>query len=135
MTTYRADVERDGKFWYIRVPQLDTSTQARHLRELDAMTRDLIANMAEVDPASFEIDFHIALPTQIQRQIDESAMAREVAVRAQGDAARLIRGAAGQLHAMGLPYRDIGQVLGVSFQRAKQLADEATDDDLLRRAG
>jgi hypothetical protein len=41
------------------------------------------------------------------------------------EAARLARDAAHRLRTLGLSFRDIGQALGVTFQRAKQLVDEA----------
>jgi hypothetical protein len=40
-------------------------------------------------------------------------------------AAQLVRHAARRLREQGLPLQDVGKVLGVSFQRAKQLIDEA----------
>jgi hypothetical protein len=36
---------RDGRFWLIHVPEIDRHTQARHLREIDTMARDLVAVM------------------------------------------------------------------------------------------
>lgn len=47
---------RDGQFWLIRVPEVDRATQARHLREVEAMARDLIAIMEDVAPDSFALD-------------------------------------------------------------------------------
>jgi hypothetical protein len=49
----------------------------------------------------------------------------EDTARAQAEAAQLSRHAAALLRGQGLTLRDVGRVLGVSFQRAKQLADEA----------
>jgi hypothetical protein len=41
------------------------------------------------------------------------------------EVARTTRRAARRLRDHGLPLQDVGQALGVSFQRAKQLIDEA----------
>ena len=47
---YTARVTRDDRFWLIHVPEIDRFTQARHLREVEAMARDLIAGtLDEVD--------------------------------------------------------------------------------------
>ena len=54
-----------------------------------------------------------------------AAHARELADRArtaQGETSAAMREAARTFAAEGLPYRDIGILLGVSYQRAQQLA-------------
>ena len=122
---YRVDVDRDGRFWRVRIPEAERSTQARHLREVELMARDLIAVMKDVPPDSFELDVHIKLPGDIRQELARSAELREQASSAQTEAARLSRDAARRLYDQGLPLRDIGQILGVSFQRAKQLVDQA----------
>jgi hypothetical protein len=125
MTTYRAEVERDGRFWRVRVPDIDRSTQARSLSEAEAMVRDLIAIMTDVPQNSFDVDMRIILPEDVQIELDQSQVLREQAKQSQAEAARLARDAAHRLHALGLSLRDIGRALGVTFQRAKQLVDEA----------
>ena len=125
MTTYRAEVERDGRFWRVRVPDIDRSTQARSLSEAEAMVRDLIAIMTDVPQNSFDVDMRIILPEDVQIELDQSQVLREQAKQSQAEAARLARDAAHRLHDLGLSLRDIGRALGVTFQRAKQLVDEA----------
>jgi hypothetical protein len=125
MTTYRAEVERDGRFWRVRVPDIDRSTQARSLSEAEAMVRDLIAIMTDVPQNSFDVDMRIILPEDVQIELDQSQILREQAKQSQAEAARLARDAAHRLHTLGLSLRDIGRALGVTFQRAKQLVDEA----------
>ena len=125
MTTYRAEVERDGRFWRVRVPDIDRSTQARSLSEAEAMVRDLIAIMTDVPQNSFEVDMRIILPEDVQIELDQSQVLREQAKQSQAEAARLARDAAHRLHDLGLSLRDIGRALGVTFQRAKQLVNEA----------
>lgn len=67
----------------------------------------------------------MVLPEAVRRDLEQSAALREEAARAQAKAAQLARHAAALLRSKGLPLRDVGQALGVSFQRAKQLVDEA----------
>jgi len=123
--TYHADVDRDGKFWRVRVPEVGRTTQARTLREVEPMARDLIAIMDEIPEDSFKLDVRLTLPREIQAEIEQSAALRAEAARQQARAAQLSRRAARHLRDQGLPLRDVGQALGVSFQRAKQLIDEA----------
>lgn len=125
MKTYHAELERDGRFWRVRVPDIERSTQARSLSEAEAMVRDLIAIMTDVPQDSFNVDMKIILPEDVQLELDQSMALREQARQTQAEAARLARDAAQRLHTLGFSLRDIGRALGVTFQRAKQLVDEA----------
>ncbi len=64
---YTARVTRDDRFWLIHVPEIDRFTQARHLREVESMARDLIAVMEEVEPNSFGLDVTIEAPAADRR--------------------------------------------------------------------
>ena len=123
--TYHAEVDRDGKVWRIRVPEVARTTQARTLREIEPMARDLIAIMDNIPADSFGLDVTLTLPADVQAELDRSAELRDQAARSQAQAAQLARRAARRLRDQGLPLQDVGKVLGVSFQRAKQLIDEA----------
>jgi hypothetical protein len=123
--TYHADVDRDGKFWRVRVPEVARTTQARSLREVEQMARDLIAIMDDIPADSFDLDVRITLPEEVRAELERSAALREQAALNQAQAAQLSRQAARRLRDEGLPLRDVGQALGISFQRAKQLIDEA----------
>lgn len=52
---YDVTAERDGKFWFIRIPEIDGVTQARTRDEIPAMARDYIAITLEVPADSIEI--------------------------------------------------------------------------------
>jgi hypothetical protein len=128
--TYHVNVDRDGQFWRIYVPEVERSTQARNLREAETMARDLIAIMDEIPADSFKLDVDVELPEDIRHELEQSAVLREQAAHAQAEAARLARQAAQHMHEqMGLSLRDIGRTLGVTFQRAKQLVDEGQVPD------
>ena len=125
MRTYHADVERGGQFWLIRVPELDRVTQARHLREVEEMARDLVAIMTDVDPGSFELVVSHHLPDSVQEHLARARQLREDSNRAKSEAAEETRAAVQELVDAGLPYRDVGELLGISHQRVAQLAAEA----------
>lgn len=120
MRTYRVDVERDGRFWLLRVPEVGV-TQARHLREVEMMARDLIALVTDREPSSFGLDVHIAMPAATRRRLQRAERLRSQARDSQSKAADELRAAAQELSRSGMPLRDIGQLLGVSYQRAHQL--------------
>ena len=125
LRTYHAEVHRDGKVWRVRVPEVARTTQARTLREVESMARDLIAIMDNIPADSFDLDVALTLPADVQAELDRSAELRDQAARSQAQAAQSARRAARRLRDQGLPLQDVGKALGVSFQRAKQLIDEA----------
>ena len=122
---YHAEVDRDGTVWRVRVPEVQRTTQARTLRDVESMARDLIAIMEDIPADSFQVNVRITLPEEVAAELQRSAALREEAARNQAEAAQLARQAARHLRDHGLPLRDVGRALGVSFQRAKQLIDEA----------
>lgn len=57
-TTYKAVVEKSGKYWVISVPDIRLlNTQALSEDEIEFMTRDAISLMLEVEPSSFDLEF------------------------------------------------------------------------------
>ena len=125
LKTYHAEVDRDGTVWRVRVPEVARTTQARTLREAGSMARDLAAIMDDIPAGSFGLEMTIILPAEVRAELDRSAELREQAARSQAQAAQLARRAARRLRGQGLPLQDAGMALGVSFQRARQLIDEA----------
>jgi hypothetical protein len=109
------------------VPEVERTAQARTLREVEPMARDLIVIMDDVPAESFDLEVTITLPAEIRAELDRSAELREQPPRSQAQAAQLARRTAKRLREQGLPLQDVGQALGVSFQRAKQLIDEADE--------
>ncbi|WP_446223521.1 type II toxin-antitoxin system HicB family antitoxin [Nocardia sp. IBHARD005] len=118
---YTAHAERDGRFWLIHVPEIDQWTQARNLREVESMARDLVATMLEANPNSFEVEVEVELPEAVRAEWEESKRLLTKVDEIKASAAAAAQRAARRLADEGLTLREIGQVLGVSFQRAGQL--------------
>ncbi len=130
--TYNVVAERDGAWWAIEVTRglpknRVVFTQARRINDIEAMARDAIALLLQVAPDSFDVAIQHRLPTGLQEHLDLYTRAEELdtVVRAESADARS-RAAAG-LVAAGLTLRETGNLLGVSFQRVKQLVDRAPD--------
>lgn len=123
MTTYTARTTRAGNWWAIEIPELDgVFTQARRLDQVDAMARDAIAGTLNISPDSFALIINPVLPAAVQALLDEVRSSRESAELAAEIASRKAQEAARLLHnEQHMPLRDVGRVLGVSFQRAHQL--------------
>ena len=122
---YAVSVTREGKWWMVHVPDIDGLTQARRLDETAAMATSLIAVTLGIPAAAVHITVTVDLPDSVTTHIGRAAALRATAAQAQGDAAKEIRAAATELKSAGLPLRDIGEVLGVSYQRAHQLVTAA----------
>jgi hypothetical protein len=73
--------------WRVRVPEVQRTTQARTLREVEPMARDLIAIMEDVPADSFTLNTRVTLPEDVVAELERSAALREEAARAQGEAA------------------------------------------------
>lgn len=125
--TYQVLVDRDERFWRVRVPAVERTTMARSLGEVEVMARDLIAVMTDEPADTLELEVHIDLPTQARHHLEEAARLRDVAATTNHQAAAEARAAAAALRADGLTVRDIGHALGISYQRAHQLI---TDTDM-----
>ena len=121
--TYKAIVTRDDRWWMIHIPEIGGLTQARRLSEAKAMARSLIAVTLDISPDSFEVEVEVEKvgSLQVAERAARLRAARETATRiereVQSDTESLARDLAGQ----GVPLRDIGDILGVSYQRVHQL--------------
>lgn len=134
MTTYRVNVYREDRWWMIDVPELDGHrhadgsvnigglTQARHYNEIESQARDFICTVVDVAPSAVDLDVHITVggmdvtATAAAIAADRAA-AREAEARAVAESEAVAK----KLRDAGVPLRDIGEVVGVSFQRVGQL--------------
>jgi hypothetical protein len=119
--TYHADVTRDGKFWLIRVPEIDRSTQALRYQDVRAMAAGLIEVMTGLGGADYDVELTVRLPGAVEDHLARAAVLRAEADGKRAEAAAESRAAVRELVAMGLSQREAGQVLGLSFQRVHQL--------------
>lgn len=127
---YTVNVRRGETYWLVHVPEVDRTTQARSLREVEPMARDLIAVMDDLDPAAVQLEVVVEVPEVAsehwQRSAELHAQAADLRARAAaeaGAAARALRG-------LGLTVRDIGGVLDVSYQRADQLLRQGIEESM-----
>lgn len=122
---YVVSAERDGSWWFLRVPELPgVLTQAKRLTEAHGMARDAIGLMLGVSPDSFDVELRIRLGSDADELLTQAREARKAANEATARASRLTAGAIRTLLQKGLTLRDAGTLMGVSFQRAQQLAKD-----------
>ncbi|MFD4434084.1 HicB family toxin-antitoxin system [Nocardia sp. NPDC058497] len=115
----------------IRIPQMDGVngnieglTQARRYADIAKEATDYICTVADVAPSTVElaITAHVG-GTDVTAAAEEVSRARAEAARQEAHAMKVATATARRLAADGVPVRDIGAVLGVTFQRASQLAN------------
>jgi hypothetical protein len=120
MTRYTAEVERERRMLVAHVPEVGHTTQGRNFKDLDFMVRDLVRMCNGDDPATMDIVFQCQDP-KLSKELEEARVARREAAEAAQRAAEHGQRAARSLAAAGFTVRDIGALLGVTFQRAHQL--------------
>ena len=120
--TYTVSVTRDGKWWMIAVPELDALTQARRIDDVATAAKELIALETGVSLADVEIDQHIELEPGGEDLAARVADIKAQRARLSEEEAR-VKASTEELAGAHVPVRDIGSLLGVTFQRASQLVN------------
>lgn len=123
MKVYDITVTREGKWWMIDVPAVDGLTQARRLSEIKDMALSLIAVTLDVPASQVGVNIVAMIVDRIdlverRQQIDTE---REAVRDAERRVAALTMDLVRRLDADHVPLRDIGEAVGVSFQRVHQL--------------
>lgn len=120
---HSATVTREGKWWIVRIPEIAGLTQARRLGEAELMAREYVAVTLGVPLESVAVELTVA-PVggiDVTGRLAEIRDARQRADALEQAAASGAIALAKELAALSVPRRDIGAILGVSFQRADQL--------------
>jgi hypothetical protein len=111
---------RSGKWWAVRVPEIDgLFTQARRLDQVPEMVADAAMLL---DGIEVEVDVVPQLNAGDAALVEAAHEHRAALRRVEADAAAASRAAAARLRAQGLPVRDIATLMGISPQRASVLA-------------
>ncbi len=123
MTKYTATATREGKWWMIRVPEVDGLTQARRLSDAGDAAREYIAVTLDVPLEDVQVVVKVAWigDLDVDRAMHEIAEARTKALKLEREASEHAVTLAKHLAAQDVPLRDIGAIMGVSHQRAGQL--------------
>ena len=116
-----AHARRSGDWWAVTVPEIPgINTQAKRLDRVEAMVKDAAELLEGIDPDSMSVSLVVegefVREAEASRQLNKQS--KEMALAASESMSR----AAKKLSRVGLSYRDIGHLLGVSFQRAQKLA-------------
>lgn len=118
-TTYTALCERAGRWWTIRIPQIDGLTaQVKSLEQAEMMARQSIARALSVPAESIEIQ---VLP-EAPAPVTEALRARHVARQALEAAVQATLAALDALSREGYQFHDAAAMLGLSPSEIAQYA-------------
>jgi hypothetical protein len=122
MTTYHVAANKRGKWWVLQGVEFPSAfSQVHRLAEAETVAREAVAFVSGEPEDSFDL---VVVPEVPEAFRTERALA-EQASRQAGDsnreAAEHSRRAVRALTAAGYTLRDIGDLMGISHQRAAQL--------------
>jgi len=130
--TYGVTARKDGRWWFVNVPELDVAGQARNAAEIDEVAREIIGLWLDIDPTAFDVELDVKIPGDARAAWERSKALEAAARKESAEAASFARRAVASLRAEGLTYKDAGIVLGLSPQRVQQLSK--TDVDALQKS-
>lgn len=110
-----------GNWWVLEAPEVGAVSQVRRLDQAAGEMREAIAFLAKVPEDCIEIIIKPRLSPSYTQLANEAYEERKRAEAATQRATELTRQAALQLRKEGLTLREIGQIMGISFQRASQI--------------
>lgn len=123
MTTYTARASREEGWWTVTVDEVPgLFTQARRLDQIPAQVQDALTLFPEVEENPQTATVNV-IPDPAFTSVSAPAIElQRKALKTRAKATHAAQEAASDLYALGLSYRDIGTLLGVSFQHAQKLA-------------
>ena len=121
MRSVTVTAERSGRWWVLESAEAGAVSQCRALSQADGEMREAIAYQLGLPEDSFDICLEIVLPPQYDLAIEESRILHAESEQIARQAVDARRRAAKELQRLHMSVRDIGEVMGVSYQRAHQL--------------
>ena len=126
-TTFTALCERAGRWWTIRVPQIEGMTaQVRSLDQAEIVTRQLIARTLAMPPEAIRVDVLPDAPPPVAEALQKRHVARQ-AVEA---ANQSTRDALQALAREGFAFHDAATMLGLSPAEIEQYGPRPAARDL-----
>ena len=120
--TYTSKAHKEGRWWIVQNDQHPGAiSQVTRLDLAVEAQREAIAFVADVPSSSVNVSVHVSVSPTVDRELAEVAALRREAKQKESRAASLRQAVADTLEADGYTLREIGIILGVSYQRAHQL--------------
>jgi hypothetical protein len=124
-TTFTALCERAGRWWTIRVPQVEGLTaQVRSLDQAEIVTRQLIARTLAIPAEAIRVDVMPDAPAPVAHALQ----VRHAARQALDAAAQATREALETLARDGIAFHDAATMLGLSPAEIEQYGTAGSGD-------
>ena len=131
-TTFTALCERAGRWWTIRVPQVEGLTaQVRSIDQAEIITRQSIARFLGIPPESIKVEILTEAPAPVAEALQARYAARQAAVAA----AEATRAALEALAADGHAFEDAAMMLGLSAAEMELFASATWAPDMRSDSG
>ena len=132
-TTFTALCERAGRWWTIRVPQVEglMPAQVRSIDQAEVITRQSIARFLGIPPESIKVEVLPEAPAPVVQALQARHAARQAAMAA----AEATRAALAALAADGHTFRDAAAMLGLSAAEIELFAPATGAPDMRSDSG
>lgn len=129
---YSSRAHKEGRWWIVQNDQHPGAlSQVKRLDLAAEAQREAIAFVTGIPASGIEVAVRTTISPEIDRELAEASALRLEATEKEGRAAGIRQAVAEKLEADGYTLREIGIVLGVSYQRAHQLrASRASDEHI-----
>ncbi|WP_246846922.1 MULTISPECIES: hypothetical protein [unclassified Corynebacterium] len=124
MATFTVTAERGSSspVWVLECAQVGAVSQTKRLDHAAEEMREAIAYQAKIDPAEVEIIIKPILPSAVAELKTHADLLKQQAEETKKEASDAHHKLASEMKKQGFSVREIGIILGVSYQRAAQLA-------------
>lgn len=123
MNTYKVTAERGASgVWVLECKELGVVSQTKRLDQAETEVVEALAYQSGLAPSDFHIKVVPVLPDDIETLRVHAEQTNEKAEAAMREAADAKRALARSMRDQGFTVREMGRVLGVSYQRAAALA-------------
>jgi len=123
-----AVAQRDGRWWLVTIPELDTVGQARNVGEVQAVAVEVAALYLNVPESEIEAHVTVQVSEEARKLWEEAEQAETAARIAQQNSARLRREAVRKARAESYTLDATAAAFGVSRSRVQQLEKAASSD-------
>jgi len=123
VTTFHVTATRNKRGWTLVGVEHGAVSEVTRLDQAVDDMREPLAWLSGLPEDAFDIEIVPVLPDEFDTEWAAAERLRAESARANTAAAEHARRAARVLAAQGLPLRDIGEIMGVSHQRAHQLVN------------
>ena len=121
MTTLHVTATRNRRGWTLVGVEYGAVSEVARLAQAADEMREPLAYLSGLPEDGFEIEVTPQIPAAFETELVLARQLRADAERSRAEALDHSRKAAHLLVDAGLPVRDIGQIMGISYQRAHQL--------------